>query len=170
MRTIQFEDGSLGEISDLFLELFMGVGIGGSNIILLGSATSLISSGSSGYVFEWLACAKKLSQDGQTSRFVCSCRCGRIVFPVSSSGLCKSLAWYYGLCKALIRMVLVTPGSGSLKALERTFSPLVTHRQQPIHFPTQLPCQVRASLKIVSSQPVRDAWQLPHRFVVRLCL
>ena len=41
-RTIRVEDGSLSEISDLFLEIFAGVGIGGSNIILLGSATSLL--------------------------------------------------------------------------------------------------------------------------------
>ena len=54
------EDGSLSEISDLFLEIFAGVGNGGSNIILLDSATSLLTSGSRGYVFEWLACAKKI--------------------------------------------------------------------------------------------------------------
>ena len=60
LRTIRVEDGSLSEISDLFLEVFAGVGIGGSNIILLGSASLLITAGSSGYVFEWLACAKKI--------------------------------------------------------------------------------------------------------------
>ena len=61
IRTIRVEDGQLTEITDLFLELMAGVGMGSSNIILLGSASAIATSGSSGYVFEWIGCAKKIS-------------------------------------------------------------------------------------------------------------
>ena len=44
------------------MDIFEGVGMGSSNIILLGYATAMLTSGSSGYVFEWLACANKLVQ------------------------------------------------------------------------------------------------------------
>ena len=35
--------------------------MGCSNIILLGSASAIATSGSSGYVFEWISCAKKIT-------------------------------------------------------------------------------------------------------------
>ena len=54
------EDGSLSETTDLFLEVFAGVGIVCSDIIFLGSASSMLTSGSSGYMFKWFSCAKKL--------------------------------------------------------------------------------------------------------------
>ena len=44
------------------MDIFSGVGIGSSNIILLGSATAMLTSGSSGYVFEWLSCSNKIVQ------------------------------------------------------------------------------------------------------------
>ena len=61
IRTVRVEDGTLSEITDLFLEMMAGVGMGCSNIILLGSATAISTSGSSGYIFEWISCAKKIT-------------------------------------------------------------------------------------------------------------
>ena len=61
IRTVRVEDGLLSEITDLFLEMMAGVGMGSSNIILLGSASAIATSGSSGYVCEWISCAKKLT-------------------------------------------------------------------------------------------------------------
>ena len=40
--------------------MFQGVTLPNSTIVLLGSVTSMLQQGSSGYLFDWLACAKKL--------------------------------------------------------------------------------------------------------------
>ena len=42
------------------MEVFTGKQMGNSNIILLGSANHMSRTGSSGYVFNWLACAEKI--------------------------------------------------------------------------------------------------------------
>ena len=60
LRTVRIEDGNLFELAYLFIELFTGKQMGNSNIILLGSANHMSGSGSSGYVFDWLACAEKI--------------------------------------------------------------------------------------------------------------
>ena len=60
LKSVRIEDGDLHEITDLFIEVFLG-GLAGGTIILLGSVTSMLHKGSSGYVFDWLACAKKLN-------------------------------------------------------------------------------------------------------------
>ena len=60
LRTIKVEDGNLFELVDLFVEIFAGKQMGNSNIILLGSANQMSRTGSSGYVFNWLACADKI--------------------------------------------------------------------------------------------------------------
>ena len=58
-RSLRVEDGTLTEITDLFIEVVQGGGLT-SSIVLLGSGTSLLQQGSSGYIFEWLVCAKRL--------------------------------------------------------------------------------------------------------------
>ena len=60
LKTVRIEDGGLHEVTDLFMEMFSG-GLASGTIILLGSVTSMLHKGSSGYVFDWLACAKKLN-------------------------------------------------------------------------------------------------------------
>ena len=60
LKSVRIEDGDLHEITDLFIEMFSG-GLASSTIILLGSVTSMLHKGSSGYVFDWMACAKKLN-------------------------------------------------------------------------------------------------------------
>ena len=60
LKSVRIEDGDLHEITELFMEVFSG-GLAGGTIILLGSVTSMLHKGSSGYVFDWLACAKKLN-------------------------------------------------------------------------------------------------------------
>ena len=42
------------------MEVFTGKQMGNSNIILLGSANQMSRTGSSGYIFDWLACAEKI--------------------------------------------------------------------------------------------------------------
>ena len=59
-RSLRVEDGTLTEITDLFIEVVQGGGLTNSSIVLLGSGTSLLQQGSSGYIFEWLVCAKRL--------------------------------------------------------------------------------------------------------------
>ena len=61
IRAVRVEDGLLTEITNLFLEMMAGVGMGSSNIILLGSASAIATSGSSGYVFEWISSTKKIT-------------------------------------------------------------------------------------------------------------
>ena len=60
LEPLYVEEGSLSETTDLFLEVFAGVGIVCSDIIFLGSASSMLTSGSRGYMFKWFSCAKKL--------------------------------------------------------------------------------------------------------------
>ena len=60
LKSVRIEDGDLHEITELFMDVFSG-GLAGGTIILLGSVTSMLHKGSSGYVFDWLACAKKLN-------------------------------------------------------------------------------------------------------------
>ena len=60
VKTVRIEDGTVAELSDLFLEMFQSVVLPNSTIVLLGSVTSMLQQGSSGYLFDWLACAKKL--------------------------------------------------------------------------------------------------------------
>ena len=60
LKTVRIEDGGLHEVTDLFMDMFSG-GLASGTIILLGSVTSMLHKGSSGYVFDWLACAKKLN-------------------------------------------------------------------------------------------------------------
>ena len=60
LKSVRIEDGDLHEVTDLFIEMFSG-GLASGTIILLGSVTSMLHKGSSGYVFDWLACAKKLN-------------------------------------------------------------------------------------------------------------
>ena len=58
LKSVRIEDGDLHEVTDLFIEMFSG-GLASGTIILLGSVTSMLHKGSSGYVFDWQACAKK---------------------------------------------------------------------------------------------------------------
>ena len=60
VKTVRIKDGTLAELSDLFLEMFQSVVLPNSTIVLLGSITSMLQQGSSGYLFDLLACAKKL--------------------------------------------------------------------------------------------------------------
>ena len=50
----------IAELTDLFMEIFQGSILPNSTIVLLGSVTSMLQQGSSGYLFDWLACAKKI--------------------------------------------------------------------------------------------------------------
>ena len=59
-RSLRVEDGTLTEITDLFIEVVQGGGLTNCSIVLLGSSTSMLQQGSSGYIFEWLTCAKRL--------------------------------------------------------------------------------------------------------------
>jgi len=59
IRVIRVEDGSLGELSDLALEIFPH-GIPDNCVILLGSGTNLLRSGSAGYACAWIEANKKL--------------------------------------------------------------------------------------------------------------
>jgi len=62
-RTIRLEDGKLAEITELLGEVFSAVGgLPNSTVVLLGSATGLLQMGSSGYVYDWMASAAKISQ------------------------------------------------------------------------------------------------------------
>ena len=63
LKSVCIEDGDLQEITDLFIEVF-SVGLASGTIILLGSITSMLHKGSSGYVFDWLACAKNSTANG----------------------------------------------------------------------------------------------------------
>jgi hypothetical protein len=56
---VKIEDGSLGEIVDLALETFPK-GIPGNSVILLGSGTHLLRTGSSGYSKTWVEMSGKL--------------------------------------------------------------------------------------------------------------
>jgi hypothetical protein len=58
---VRIEDGSLGEIVDLALELFPK-GIPGNSAVLLGSGTHLLRVGSSGYSRAWVESSGKLSK------------------------------------------------------------------------------------------------------------
>ena len=60
VKSIRIEDGTVAELTDLFLEIFQGSILPNSTIVLLGSVTSMLQQGSSGYLFDWLACAKKI--------------------------------------------------------------------------------------------------------------
>ena len=60
VKTIRIEDGTVTELADLFIEIFQGSILPNSTILLLGSVTSMLQQGSSGYLFDWLACAKKI--------------------------------------------------------------------------------------------------------------
>ena len=57
------EDGKLSAITDLLGEVFSAVGgLPNSTVVLLGSASGLLQMGSSGYVYDWIASAAKISQ------------------------------------------------------------------------------------------------------------
>ena len=60
VKTVRIEDSTVVELSDLFLEMFQSVVLPKSTIVLLGSVTSMLQQGSSRYLFDWLAWAKKL--------------------------------------------------------------------------------------------------------------
>ena len=60
VKTVWIKDGTVAELSNLFLEMFQNVVLPNSTIVLLGSLTNMLQQGSSGYLFDWLACAKKL--------------------------------------------------------------------------------------------------------------
>ena len=60
VKTIRIEDGTVTELADLFIEIFQGSILPNSTILLLRSVTSMLQQGSSGYLFDWLACAKKI--------------------------------------------------------------------------------------------------------------
>ena len=60
VKSIRIEDGTVAELTDLFMEIFQGSILPNSTIVLLGSVTSMLQQGSSGYLFDWLACAKKI--------------------------------------------------------------------------------------------------------------
>ena len=47
VKTVRIEDGTLVELSNLFLEMFQGVVLLNSTIVLLGSVTSMLQQGSS---------------------------------------------------------------------------------------------------------------------------
>jgi len=59
LKIVRIEDGSLGEIVDLALEIFPK-GIPGNSVILLGSGTHLLRTGSSGYSKTWVEMSDKL--------------------------------------------------------------------------------------------------------------
>ena len=60
VKSIRIEDSTVAELTDLFMEIFQGSILPNSTIVLLGSVTSMLQQGSSGYLFDWLACAKKI--------------------------------------------------------------------------------------------------------------
>ena len=64
LKSVRIEDGDLGEIMDLVMDMFSGTSMTSGTIILLGLVTSMLHKGSSGYVFDWLACAKKSTANG----------------------------------------------------------------------------------------------------------
>jgi len=61
VRILRVEDGSLGEIVDLALEMFLK-GIPGNSVVLLGSGTHLLRVGSSGYCHAWVESSGKLAK------------------------------------------------------------------------------------------------------------
>ena len=61
LKSVRIEDGDLGEITDLVMDMFSGTSMTSGTIILLGSVTSMLHKGNSSYVFDWLACAKKIT-------------------------------------------------------------------------------------------------------------
>ncbi len=64
-RIIQIEDGLLGVIADLALEIFPR-GLPENSIVLLGSGSHLLRVGSSGYSLAWVECNRKLSRLGKS--------------------------------------------------------------------------------------------------------
>jgi len=63
IRSVRVEDGSLPEITELLMDVLNTFGgVPSNTIILLGSASHLLRSGSSGYVMEWLDSAARLTQ------------------------------------------------------------------------------------------------------------
>ena len=60
VATIRIEDASLPELVGVFFDIFPG-GIPSNSVILLGSATSMLQQGSSGYIFDWLNGASKIN-------------------------------------------------------------------------------------------------------------
>ena len=63
LKSVRIEDGDLGEIMDLVMDMFSGTSMTSGTIILLGLVTSMLHKGSSGYVFDWLACTKKITSN-----------------------------------------------------------------------------------------------------------
>jgi len=63
VRIVRVEDGSLGEIVELALEMFPK-GIPGNSVVLLGSGTHLLRVGSSGYSRAWVESSGRLSKLG----------------------------------------------------------------------------------------------------------
>jgi hypothetical protein len=61
VRILRVEDGSLGEIVDLALEMFPK-GIPGNSVVLLGSGTHLLRVGSSGYSRAWVESSGRLAK------------------------------------------------------------------------------------------------------------
>ena len=109
-KSVRIEDGGLHEVTDLFIEMFSG-GLASGTIILLGSVTSMLHKGSRGYVFDWLACAKKLN-----------CKWGNVkVCPMipfwndTIPGKCTALSWRPVLpsrpCSVATRAACEPPGT-----------------------------------------------------------
>jgi hypothetical protein len=65
LRIIRIEDGLLGEIADLALEMFPR-GLPENSIVLLGSGSHLLRVGSSGYSRAWVECNGKLALLGKS--------------------------------------------------------------------------------------------------------
>jgi hypothetical protein len=65
LRIVRIEDGLLGEIADLALEMFPR-GLPENSIVLLGSGTHLLRVGSSGYSRAWVECNRKLARLGRS--------------------------------------------------------------------------------------------------------
>jgi len=61
VRILRIEDGSLGEIVDLAMEMFPK-GLPGNSVVLLGSGTHLLRVGSSGYSRAWVESSGKLAK------------------------------------------------------------------------------------------------------------
>jgi hypothetical protein len=65
LRIVRVEDGLLGEIADLALEMFPR-GLPDNSIVLLGSGSHLLRVGSSGYSRAWVECNGKLARLGKS--------------------------------------------------------------------------------------------------------
>ena len=140
------------------MEVFTGKQMGNSNIILLGSANQMSRTGSSGHVFNWLACVEKITLQWPNVK-VCP------LVPIWSESVSgklvrtgRSSALSFSPSLSMIRVVLATRGQFSqgnwLKQLSCQMSRIPNLFRTLCH--SQLVCQVPLKSRV---GPLTHPWR-----------